>query len=190
MSTVIGLTGPTGAGKSLFASVAERKGFFVIDCDRIAREESDNKEMLTLLCERFGDDLLKDGCLERKLLAKRAFASKQDTDDMNSIMLPFIVNSIEKIMEDKDKVLLDAPTLFESGLDGCCDAVIGILADESLRCDRIVTRDNLSIEDAKIRLSAAKSDDFFSTRCDAVIINNGDKQEFIKKAEEILQKYI
>ena len=181
MSTVIGLTGPTGAGKSLFASVAERKGFFVIDCDRIAREESDNKEMLTLLCERFGDDLLKDGCLERKLLAKRAFASKQDTDDMNSIMLPFIVNSIEKIMEDKDKVLLDAPTLFESGLDGCCDAVIGILADESLRCD---------IEDAKIRLSAAKSDDFFSTRCDAVIINNGDKQEFIKKAEEILQKYI
>lgn len=190
MRTVIGITGPTGAGKSLFSEVAEQKGFFVIDCDKVARKECENEEMLSLLCLRFGNDLLKDGCLERKLLAKRAFASKQDTDDMNSIMLPFIVNSIEKIMEDKDKVLLDAPTLFESGLDKCCDAVIGILAEESLRKARIISRDGLSMEDAKIRLSAAKSDDFFSTRCDAVIINNGDKQDFINKAEEILQKYI
>ncbi len=190
MRTVIGITGPTGAGKSLFAKAAEEKGFFVIDCDKVAHKESANKEMLTLLCERFGNDLLKDGKLERKLLAKRAFASKQDTEDMNNIMLPFIVKSIEKKMEDKSKVLLDAPTLFESGLHKCCDAVIGILADESLRQNRIISRDNLSLEDAKIRLSAAQDDDFFNTRCDAVIINNGDKQDFMKKAESVLQKYI
>ena len=48
MSTVIGLTGPTGAGKSSIMPLAEKLGFFTVDCDKVAREESKNKEMLKI----------------------------------------------------------------------------------------------------------------------------------------------
>lgn len=190
MSTVIGLTGPTGAGKSSLSAVAERLGFFYVDCDAVARRESRNPQMLSSLALCFGDDVVKGGVLDRAVLAKRAFSSPESTEKLNEITLPFIVAAITEMIKDETLVLLDAPTLFESGLDSRCDAVICVLAEKSIRKERILSRDGVTEDAADARLSAAKTDEFFISRCDEVIYNNKGEDEFIKKAEEVLQKYI
>lgn len=187
---IVGLTGPTGAGKSTVARAAERLGFFVVDCDAAAREESRNPDMLRLLSERFGEHIIKNGLLDRAALATAAFSSRENTEAMNGIMLPFIVKSIEKSIAGQKNVLLDAPTLFESGLCNRCDAVLGIIAPANIRKARIIKRDGLTETAADIRLSAAQSDEFFIDRCDKVIVNDGSETELFEKATAFLSEYI
>ncbi len=190
MSIIVGLTGPTGAGKSSISELAGRLGFTVIDCDAVARDESKNEQMLCLLCEYFGDNIVKDGVLDRAALAAAAFGSEQGREALNRITLPFIVKRIEQMIAGKPRVLLDAPTLFESGLSLRCDKIVSVLAPETVRRERIIKRDGLNDEAADRRLSAAKDDEFFSSQSDYVIINDGSEQELITKAEVILQNII
>ncbi|MBO4734245.1 MAG: dephospho-CoA kinase, partial [Clostridia bacterium] len=116
MSYILGLTGPTGAGKSIFSKCAGESGFTVIDCDGVAREAvGKGMPALTRLCEVFGDEiLLKNGELDRRKLAGIAFSSPDKTELLNETVLPFIKELVLGRIKG-DLVLLDAPTLFESG---------------------------------------------------------------------------
>ena len=117
MSVIIGLTGPTGAGKSTAAAAAEKFGLQVIDCDKLARAAAEKgTDGLKALVAAFGKEiLLTDGSLDRRALAAAAFASPQKTELLNETILPHIVNLVLAEAEGKN-VLLDAPTLFEAGL--------------------------------------------------------------------------
>lgn len=187
---IIGLTGPSGAGKSVVASVAEEMGFFVVDCDAVARRAVEDEKLLFALCEAFGEDIIKEGRLERKELALRAFSSAENTALLNRLTHPVITEYIEKMIEGKSAVVLDAPTLFESGLDKRCDLVVGVLADKDARRVRIVARDSLTERDADARMKAAKADEFFRSKCDLLLINNGSLEELKTKAAETLSQYI
>lgn len=182
---IIGLTGPTGSGKTTLCTIAEGLGIEVINCDAVAKRVADSGPLFSALALEFGEDIIKGGALDRRLLAERAFSSAEKTERLNGIMLPAIVKEIESQMGDKT-VILDAPTLFESGLDKKCDCVIAVLAEGELRKNRITQRDNLSDSDAAARLFAAKDDEFFISRADYCIYNNGDEREFLEKAKSIL----
>lgn len=188
--TIIGLTGPSGAGKSVVASVAEGLGFFVVDCDMVARRAVEDENLLFALCEAFGRDIIRDGRLDRRELALRAFSSADNTALLNRLTLPVITEYIEKMIEGKSAVVLDAPTLFESGLDKRCDLVVGVLADKDTRRERIVARDSLTERDADARMKAAKTDEFFRFRCDLLLTNDGSLEELKTKAAEMLSEYI
>lgn len=189
MSITVGLTGPTGAGKSAASAAALKMGIKVIDCDRVAREAvKKGSKGLCALISVFGDDiLLSDGQLNRARLAEKAFSSDENTALLNKTILPFISELVRQQM-DCDKILLDAPTLFESGLDSVCDCTIAVLADEKVRLKRIIARDNLTLNEAKRRISAGKSDNFFIKNADYVIYNNADGKEFINEAEALFKK--
>ncbi len=188
---IIGLTGASGSGKSTVVKVF---GFPVVDADKAARSAVENQECLNLLVESFGADILnKDKTLNRKELAKRAFISKEKTEILNSITHPFIIkimnDEIERLKQMGEKaIVVDAPQLFEAKCEDICDVVIGVLADKDIRIKRIISRDNISEEDAKIRLLAEKSDEFFKSRCDYIIINNGTVETLKLNADEILRK--
>lgn len=188
--SIIGLTGPTGAGKSTVRECAEELGFFTVDCDAVARVVAEETEVISALCDIFGQDICENGAINRKKLASRAFSSEENTALLNETILPFIRDRIEKLIEGKPCVLLDAPTLFESGVDKQCSVTVAVIADEKLRKNRIISRDNLSVSDANTRLSAAKSDAFFKERCDYIIENNGSIPDLKLKAKQILSKYI
>lgn len=189
---IIGLTGPSGSGKTQISAVFKENGFFVIDCDKVAREVSADSDVLALLENAFGG-VVTNGRLDRKALAKKAFESKEKTQLLNSIMLPKIEDKIKlyiKALEEKGEkqVLLDAPTLFESGLKELCSNTIALLADESIRAKRIVKRDNLNAEQLASRLKSGRSKEFYSEKSDFVVYNNGDFADTQNEILKIIQK--
>ena len=94
---ILGLTGPSGTGKTTVAEMALDMGFEVIDCDKAAAEVTTNKELLNNLEKAFAG-VVTNGILDRKALAEKAFATDEKTNLLNSIMLPVIVQNInEKI---------------------------------------------------------------------------------------------
>lgn len=189
MKHIIGLTGPTGSGKSSFSLLAKTKGIYVIDCDELSRQVTKNgNECLLKLSQAFGEDILKDGYLDRKLLASRAFCDQNKKQLLEDIIFPFILSLVLKEIEDcqSKTILLDAPTLFESSLNELCGSVVAVLSDREIRKDRIIERDGLTLEQAELRLNAGQNDSFYLERADHIIYNNCSKSEFLSKCEEIL----
>ena len=187
MKRIIGLTGPTGSGKSLVSDVAKTVGYQVINCDIIARKATEKGSYgLLRLASVFGEEILNgDDTLNRKELAKRAFSSAENTELLNKTLLPYIVKLVKAEIK-SDKVLLDAPTLFESGIDSECQLTVAVLADREIRKGRIMARDNITEKEAELRINAGKSDEFYKLRADYIIYNNGELEEFKTKFLEIL----
>lgn len=170
----IAITGPTGAGKGYVCKMLSQYGFKIIDCDKIAREVTKKDEpVLVDLANAFGKEILNNGELNRKLLAGRAFDTKEHTETLNSILHPII--KARCISEANGLCVLDAPQLFEANMQNDCYKIICVLANEETRIKRIIARDNITEEQARQRISAQLSDDYFLANCDYAIYNNGEK---------------
>lgn len=191
MSLVIGLTGPTGSGKTTVTKVANNLGFKIVDCDLLARKAVEKgEEGLKAVVDAFGEDILfAGGELNRKALAKKAFSSKEKTELLNKTLLPHIVKKVKEEIEG-EFVLLDAPTLFESGLNGICKYNIAVLSDEKLRKMRIINRDGLTEAEADLRIGAGKKDEFYLEKTENIIYNNGTEEEFLNAVSEIFKKLL
>lgn len=180
----VGLTGPTGAGKSYVCEIFRQKGFKIIDCDKIAHElTAKNAPILTELASEFGEDVVKNGELDRKLLASRAFDTKEHTKKLNSILHPAIAEKCKE--EAQGLTVLDASQLFEANMHSDCYKVIGVLADEDVRIKRIIARDNITEQQAKLRMSAQFDNDYFIDNCDYIIYNNG--EDIAAQTDNILE---
>lgn len=189
MSLIIGLTGPTGSGKSSASVAARKMGFKVIDCDKVARVAVEKgTKGLAALVNAFGEDILNpDETLNRKALAQKAFASSEKTNLLNKTLLPFISELVIK-QATGEFVLMDAPTLFESGMDSICDFTVAVLADEEIRLSRITERDNIDEAAARLRISAGKTEEFYKENADYIIYNNKDENSFISEFCDIINE--
>ena len=174
--TVYGLTGKTGAGKSTVAAFLKEKGFYIIDGDVIARHITDKgKPALKALSAYFGEDIIRaDGTLDRRLLGSRAFASPGNTDMLNFITHPLITEEFEQEIkkaeaEGYDKAVIDAAALLESECKKLCSQIIVVFAPEEMRLKRILSRDGITEGEAKRRMSAQKSDEYYFSQADIIV---------------------
>lgn len=187
---IIGLVGNSGAGKSTVREIFQDRGFTVVNCDDFARKAADNPAFLCELDERFPRKLLNtDGTLNRPLTAKIIFADSEIRGLYNRIIFPYIIyDVIEFVKSARGDVLLDAPTLFEAGLDIICTAIVCVTADLELCRARIQQRDHLTEEQAKARLSSQHSVKFFKEHSDFIIENNSTRERLFERAHCVIDK--
>ena len=192
MAHIIGLTGQSGAGKTTVSHIFEENGFAVINCDEIARictqmGSECNKKLARVFPECFDEKL----SLDRKAISKIIFSDKKMLEKFDSIVYPFITRLIkEKINElsaVSQYILLDAPTLFESGTDKLCSVKTAVVADFEKRLERITLRDKIDKELAEKRFASQLSAEFFCKNCDYVIYNNGKLEDTINKTLKVIR---
>ncbi len=194
-TSVIGLTGQSGAGKTTVCKVFEESGFAIINADKIARAVMEKgMPCLSEVAECFGMAILRhDGSLDRQKLADTVFRCEEKLKQLNAITHPYItaeiLNMINKYGGDGRRyVLLDAPTLFESRADDFCDLIISVTAPEAVRAERIARRDGLTSEQIAERFSSQHTEEFFIAHSDFIIKNRGTVPELIEKAKEVAEK--
>lgn len=192
---VIGLTGPTGAGKGEVAAIFARHGIPVINADRVYHELiAPPSSCLQELAEVFGKEiLLTDGSLDRRVLASIVFSDPAARENLNAITHRYVMEEVKTRMERLRReavpvVVFDAPQLFEAGAHKGCTAVVSVLADRQIRLERIMVRDNISAEAAMRRILAQKSDEFFKAHSDFVIENNGNVELLVPRVHHILKE--
>ncbi len=193
---LIGLTGPTGSGKSLVSQVFSENGFAVVDADKVAHIAIESPVYKDGLISAFGLSILNsDGTVNRREVARIAFSTKENTARLNAIAHPVIIDfALEEFCrlceQGYENIVFDAPTLIESGSHKLCDVIITVLAPVDIRKARIISRDNITEEEAKRRIDAQREDGFYTSVSHYVINNNGTKEQTILKTEEIIKELI
>lgn len=191
---VIGVTGPTGAGKSLFCSYFEEVGCLHLDCDKIYHSLVDSPSDCTRALEaEFGQAVLNpDGSLCRPALAEIVFAPGAEglRGKLNKITHAFVLDEVRRAIANTDArcAIIDAPLLFEAGYEKECDLTVALLASPELRLARLCERDSRPVEALKARMAAAPADDFYSSRASITVINDGNAENLRAAAQKILDE--
>jgi dephospho-CoA kinase len=207
---IIGLTGGIGSGKSTVTDYLSARGFHVLDADKIAREiVLPGSDMLIQLAAAFGDAVIcEDGSLDRKKLAEIVFsdAEKKKTLDamMHTEILELIHERVLRYREEADTIaaaggdpgnilkykviFIDAPLLFETGLEKSVEEVWVIDADDETRIRRIMERDGLEREEILLRIGSQMERGEKNRRADVVLDNTGDQEALYRQIDLLLEK--
>ncbi len=181
---IIGVTGGTGGGKTTVTKIMEEYGAYIVDADVVARQvvAPGCPALRAIECEW---NVVENGVLDRRELAKIVFSDEAELHKLNGIVHKYVIEEIKSQLANcqKEIFVIDAIALFESGLADLCDVTVAVIADKTVRCERIMARDGLTKDEALMRINAQKSDDFYIENADVVIYNNDDD-----KIEQIIKR--
>ncbi|CAC8740624.1 Dephospho-CoA kinase [Staphylococcus aureus] len=194
MPKVIGLTGGIASGKSTVSELLSVFGFKVVDADKAAREAvKKGSKGLAQVREVFGDEAIdENGEMNRRYMGDLVFNHPEKRLELNAIIHPIVRDIMEEEKQEYLKqgynVIMDIPLLFENELENTVDGVWVVYTSESIQMDRLMQRNNLSLEDAKARVYSQISIDKKSRMADHVIDNLGDKLELKQNLERLLEE--
>ncbi len=179
---IVGITGGTGCGKTTALEVIRELGGIVLDCDAIYHQLlKTDTSLLAAIETRFPGTVSANG-LDRKKLGAIVFSDNAALQDLNRITHCAVKKKVLEILESKPSLAaIDAIGLFEGGLAPLCDVTVAVTAPEDARIQRLMARDRISEEYARMRIGAQRSQDEFSEFCDYTLVNDGTSQEFQNK---------
>lgn len=189
----VGITGRSGCGKSSVTRYLAQQGYPCIDADLVAREVLlPGSPCLALLQERFGADILeKDGTLKRRLLADRAFATKDGTETLNAITHPEIFRRIREHLRAAEQkgarlAFVDGAVIIGTPFEALCDRMVLVVAPYETSVQRICNRDGISPEMARRRLDAQTPENALRAAADHLIENDGTPEQLIQRCSAVL----
>lgn len=156
---VIGLTGGIGTGKSTVSAYLAEKGCRIIDADRISHQMTKKgSPCLTEIEEAFGKEVfLQDGSLNRKKLGEVVFSDPEKKEKLEQIITQRVMEKtlaeVEACRRKQERiVVIDAPLLFECGMQNDTDENWLVVCEKKIRFARIAARDGLNAEEIQERM--------------------------------------
>ncbi|MBF7016885.1 dephospho-CoA kinase [Staphylococcus durrellii] len=192
MPKVIGLTGGIATGKSTVSEVLSVHGFKIVDADVASRKAVEKgSEGLAKVKAVFGDEAIdENGEMNRAYVGDVVFNQPEKRMELNQIVHPIVHDIMEKEKNDYlnkgYNVIMDIPLLFENELQETVDEVWLVYTSESIQIDRLMERNNLSMEDAKARVLSQISIDKKRRMADHVIDNRDSKLDLKQNLESFL----
>lgn len=175
MSLKIGLTGGIGSGKTTVARVFEVLGVPVYYADDAARRIMNEDEGLkNEVRKHFGEQSYTNGKLNREYLASIVFQDKKKLAILNALVHPATIrNSVQWMKQQTGPYAIrEAALIFESGVQGQLDYVIGVSAPLEMRITRAMERDKLTREQVQERMDRQINETIKMRLCDFVIVND------------------
>lgn len=184
---VIGITGPIGSGKSTVLRVLRELGAEVIDADRVAHEVMEpGGAAYDAVVAAFGPDILgEDGRIDRRRLAARVFANREDLRRLERIVHPAVFEAVKQRIEQSRSpvIALEAIKLLEAGLSiTLCDEIWVVVADEGVQLARLQAR-GVSEEEARRRLAAQLPREEYERHAHVIIDNSGSLDDLRRQVQ-------
>lgn len=192
---IIGLTGGIGTGKSTVSAYLAQKGCKIIDADLISHQMTEaGSPCLAEIKAAFGEDVfLRDGNLDRKKVGRLVFADATKKKTLEQIITRRVIEKTLRILQDcraqqEDLVVLDAPLLFECGMQRYTDETWLVVCRTETRLRRIAARDGLTEEDIQKRIANQMSTEQKEKLADYIIDNSRDLAWLYAQIDTLLAK--
>lgn len=192
----VGLTGSIAVGKSYVVEIFRQLGAFVLDADHTAREVvAPQTQGWRLIVERFGSNILQpNGEIDRIKLGATVFADETKRQLLNSIVHPLVIENqdawlTEKEAENPDGIaIIDAALMIESGGFQRFEKIIVVWCDSEIQLQRLMTRNNLSEEEALRRINAQMPQEEKKRYADFLINTTGGFETARRQTTEVFEQ--
>jgi len=188
---IVALTGGIGSGKSLAAQYFSELGARVVDADQLARVAIERgSEGFDEVALRFGEQIMRNGDIDRKALGEIIFADPKAKSDLEEIIHPRVRDLFAEVVADlkPDEVLIyEIPLLVETGAVANFDVIITIEADLEIRKDRLRKR-GMFISEIEKRIAQQASREAREAIADFVLINDGDEDALLRAVENLWEE--
>lgn len=194
---VIGLIGAIGAGKSTVAAAFARRGGFVVDADKLGHDALEQPEIRRMVLDRWGAKGITrstDGGLDRRAIAAVVFNNPKERAALEGMVFPYIGEradaEIARAQADASAkfIVVDAAVMLEAGWN-MCGRIVYVDAPRPVRVARLATRSGWNEADLDARESAQWPAEEKKKRCDAVIVNEGSREELQEKVDRLLKDW-
>ncbi len=189
--SIIGITGGTGCGKTTALKALEALGYHIIDCDALYYQLlKEDAAMLDAIAQQFPGTVL-EGQLQRKELGRQVFSNPETLQRLNQTVWPFVHRAVEQILSAQapSPCAIDAIGLSESGLASLCTLTVAVTAPEDARVRRLMAREGIEEDYARLRIRAQQPNDYFSALCNITLHNDFDTADgFFAHCKEILSR--
>ena len=188
---IVALTGGIGSGKSTVGQMFAQLGAIVIDSDQLARDVLERGSIgFNEVVAKFGDEILKNGEIDRQLLASIVFKDPKKRSELEQVTHPLIRKAFAEVVArsaNNSIIINQIPLLVESNHDYKFDHVITISANESIRTQRLLKR-GLTTNQIRQRMQAQATDQMRESISDSVIMNESDEQNLLDQVEIIWEQ--
>jgi len=190
----IAITGGIGSGKSLVSEYVVKLGYDVISADKIAKEilMSDDS-VKSKIIKTFGNESYNENGLDTKYIAEKVFSDPANVKKINSFVHPPTIKKIEsesaEILKSKKIVFIESALVYEANLENLFDYVLLVTADDNLRIERVMKRDNVEKEDVEMRMENQLSEKEKRGFADFVIDNNSTVKDLESKVKFFLNLF-
>ena len=189
---LVGLTGGLGAGKSEALRALGELGAATLSTDAVVHELLATDELRDVVVARLGEEVARDGALDRSLIAERVFGDEEARGWLEGELWPRVGGRMAEWKQEVDTLdpappvaVVEVPLLFESGMEGAFDATIAVIADEEVRAERAGARGHASVEE---RTGRQLSQEEKAQKADYTLRNDGTLDELRENLSRVLAR--
>ena len=188
----VGLTGGIGSGKSEALAACKRLGAAVLSSDEVVHELLSTQEVVDMLADRWGKEILSNGGVNREAVAEIVFERLDELAWLEGVLFPRVGrrmatwrSELESQADGPDVGVVEVPLLFEAGVDGVFDATVAVVADEALREERAQAREHRALGGREARQLSQEEK---ASRADYVVRNDGTLEELEEAMGRVLKE--